>query len=89
MINDLYRENVTQYEKHNIPSNAPQADMIPRDAESQLRRSLEDALHREESLKRRVDELEHELADLRDEQPSSKRMRLPEGPEYPEPPHHF
>lgn len=82
MINDLYRGTVTQYEQHN----APQAEMLPRDSEGQLRQSLDQALQREADLKRQVEDLERELADLKGEQSRAKRTRLSDGPEYPEPP---
>lgn len=85
MINDLYRGTVTQYEQHN----APQAEMIPRNSEGQLRQSLDQALQREENLKRQVGDLEREVTDLRGEQPPLKRTRLSDGPEYPEPPQAF
>ena len=81
VINDLYKGTVNQYEQ----GSAPQAEMIPRDSESQLRQSLDQALRREESLKRQVDELEREVAELRGEQ-LAKRRRISEPSEYPEPP---
>ncbi len=85
MINELYQGTVAQYERHN----APQAEMIPRDSEVQLRQSLDQALEREDKLKRQVEDLEREVADLRGEQPPMKRTRLSDGPEYPEPPQAF
>lgn len=85
VINDLYRGTVTQYEQ----GNAPQAEMIPRDSESQLRQLLEQSQRREEGLKRQVEDLEREVADLRADQPAAKRARLSEASEYPEPPDAF
>lgn len=84
VINDLYKGTVNQYEQ----GGAPQAEMIPRDSESQLRHSLDEALRREEALKRQVDELEREVEELRGEQPPAKRSRISNS-EYPEPPEAF
>ena len=81
VINDLYKGTVNQYEQ----GSAPHAEMVPRDSESQLRQFLDQALQREEKLKRQVDELEREVAELRGEQPA-KRRRISESSEYPEPP---
>lgn len=85
VINDLYKGTVNQYEQ----GGAPQAEMIPRDSESQLRHSLDQALRREEDLKRQVDDLEREVAELRGEQPPAKRSRISDSSEYPEPPQAF
>ena len=82
VINDLYKGTVNQYEQ----SGAPQAEMVPKDSESQLRQTLDQALRREEDLKRQVDELEREVAELRGEQPPAKRNRTSKSSEYPEPP---
>ena len=84
VINDLYKGTVNQYEQ----GGAPQAEMVPRDSESQLRQSLDQALRREQDLKRQVDELEREVAELRGDQPPAKRSRVSEN-EYPEPPQDF
>lgn len=85
VINDLYKGTVNQYEQ----GGAPQAEMIPRDSESRLRQSLDQALRREEDLKRQVDELEREVAELRGEHPPAKRSRITDSSEYPEPPQAF
>ena len=85
VINDLYKGTVNQYEQ----GGAPQAEMIPRDSESQLRQSLDQVLRREEDLKRRVEELERELAELREEQPPAKKRSRISDSEYPEPPQAF
>lgn len=84
VINDLYKGTVNQYEQ----GGAPQAEMVPRDSQSQLRQSLDQALGREQDLKRQVDELEREIAELRGEQPPAKRSRISDS-EYPEPPQTF
>ncbi|KAL6719883.1 GATA zinc finger protein 3 [Lecanora helva] len=86
VINDLYRGTVNQYEQ----GSAPQAEMVPRESsESQLRHLLEQSQRRERDLKQKVEELEHEIADLRGDQPPSKKARLSNEPEYPEPPQAF
>lgn len=81
VINDLYRGTVTQYEQ----GGAAQAEMVPRRSDSQLRQLLEQSQRREQELKHKIEELEHEVAELRGEQPPSKRARLSDGPQYPEP----
>lgn len=85
VINDLYRGTVNQYEQ----GAAPQADMVPRDSEAHLRQLLEQSQRREQDLKHQMEDLERENADLRGEQPPSKRARLSNGLEYPEPPQTF
>ena len=85
VINDLYKGTVNQYEQ----GGAPQAEMIPRDSESQLRQSLDQALRREEDLKHQLDELEREVAELRGEQSPAKKRRRISDSEYPEPPQAF
>ena len=82
VINDLYKGTVNQYEQ----GGASQAEMVPRDSESDLRKSLDQALRREGNLKRQVDELEREVAELRGEQPPAKRNRISDSSEYPDPP---
>jgi len=81
VINDLYRGTVTQYEQ----GGAPQAEMVPRNSDSQLRRLLEQSQRCEQELKHKIEELEHEIAELRGEQPPPKRARLSNEPQYPEP----
>jgi len=87
VINDLYQGTVRQYEQ----GVAPQAEMLPRDSETQLRHWLQQSQKREKALESRVEELEREVAELRGEQPPSKRTRVEavEESEYPEPPQNF
>ena len=87
VINDLYRGTVNQYEQ----GGAPQAEMVPQASESQLKQALDQALRREEALKRQVEDLERENAELRGEQPPLKRTRLSDNTanNYPEPPGTF
>ena len=54
--------------------------------ENQLRQALDQSQHREHDLKRRLDELEREVAELRDDPPHAKRPRTSEASEYPDPP---
>ncbi len=65
--------------------------MLPRDSETQLRHWLQQSQKREKALESRVEELEREVAELRGEQPPSKRTRVEavEESEYPEPPQNF
>ena len=85
VINDLFRGTVNQYQQ----GGAPQAEMVPRDSDSNLREQLESSQRREEDLKHKVEELEQEIAELRGEQPPAKKSRLSDDPEYPEPPETF
>ncbi|KAL9137959.1 MAG: hypothetical protein Q9175_000820 [Cornicularia normoerica] len=81
VINDLYKGTVNQYEQ----GGAPQAEMIPKDSTSELRLSLDQALRREQDLKRQVDELKREVAEFRGEQPPAKRSRISDSSGYPPP----
>lgn len=85
VINDLYKGTVNQYQQG---GNAPQAEMISRNSEDELRQLLQKSQQREEALKHQVEELEQEIADLRSEQPPAKRSRV-SSLEYPEPPQTF
>jgi len=87
VINELYRGTLRQYEQRGAP--APQAEMVPQDLDAQLQTLLEQTERRERDLKQKVEELEHEIAELRGEQRPPKRTRLSDGPEYPEPPQAF
>ena len=83
VVNDLYRGHVSQYSQGQAA--APQAEMIPRDAESQLRVALLQAEQREVDLKRRVDILQQRIADLEGE-PPAKRARQSDDLDKAEPP---
>jgi GATA-binding protein len=72
VVNDLYRGHVSQYSQGQAA--APQAEMIPRDAESQLRVALLQAEQHEVDLKRQVEALQRRIADLEGE-PPAKRAR--------------
>lgn len=82
VINELYKGTVHQYQQG---GNAPQAEMISRSSEDELRQLLQQSQQREESLKHQVEQLEQEITELRSEQPPAKRGRV-SSLEYPEPP---
>ena len=79
VINDLYRSRV-----HELEQNDRRAEMV----QTQLRQALEQSKQQENNLKRRVDDLEQEVADLRDVDslPHAKRLRTSDASEYPDPP---
>lgn len=75
VINELFRGRVTQLEQDE--ANARRGEEMRRDAELQARGLLEDSQRRENQLKRRLDDLEREVAELRDNSgPPSKKMRV-------------
>ena len=79
VINGLFKDRVEQLQR-----NATNEQMT----NAQLRHSLQEAEHRENNLKRKVDDLERENADLRDPDslPPGKRLRHSDISEYPDPP---
>ena len=85
VVNDIYRGHVNQYSQGQAAA-APQAEMMPRDTETELRAALLQAERREGNLKRQVEDLQHRLAELESEQPPAKRARTSDETEYPEPP---
>ena len=82
VINDLFRGRVNELEQSNAHSRRTGA--IQRDSETQLRQLLEQSQARENELKRQVEELERDVADLRGPEPGAKRQRMLDGPEYPD-----
>ena len=84
VINELYRSTVSQYEQGH--GGAPQTEMTPQDTDGQLRQLLQQSQRSEDNLKRRVEELEAEVTELRNEKPPAKKARTSE---YPEPPQEF
>ena len=82
MINDLFRGRVNELEQSDAHSRRTGA--IQRDSETQLRQLLEQSQARENELKRQVEELERDVADLRGPEPGAKRQRMLDGPEYPD-----
>ncbi|MCJ1312066.1 hypothetical protein MMC25_005740 [Agyrium rufum] len=79
VINGLFKDRVQQ-----LTNNVTEESAIV----GNLRQELSESRRREDDLKRKVDDLEREIADLRehDNLPPSKRLRLSDGPEYPDPP---
>jgi GATA-binding protein len=59
IINDLFKGRVSELEQSD--ANARRSEMLVRESENRLRRTLEEALNREEELKRRVTALVTEL----------------------------
>ena len=84
VVNELYRGHVSQYPQGQAA--APQAEMMPRDTESELRAGLLQAQRREDDLKRQLEDLQQRLAEYEGEQPPTKRARRASEAEYPEPP---
>ena len=79
MINGLFKGRVHELEQN---------DQRAIEMHNQLTQALDQAHFRENDLKRRLDEAEREIADLRelDSHPHVKRVRMPEVSEYPDPP---
>ena len=79
VINDLFRGRVAELEQ-----NDRRAQMM----QEQLRQALDHSKQQENELKRRLDDIEHEIADLRetDSLPRNKRPRISDVSEYPDPP---
>jgi GATA-binding protein len=73
VINHLFRGRVAELE-HQLKMQKEEALHQP--SESKYRQALEESQRREAVLKRRVDELEQELSDIRDSSPQTKKMRL-------------
>lgn len=77
VINELFRGRVTQLEQDE--ANARRGEDMRRDAELQARSLLEDSQRRENQLKRRLDDLEREVAELRESVgPPAKKIRVAE-----------
>ena len=74
VINDLFRGRVTELEQSE--SDARRNEVLAREGESRLRSDLDEAHSREADLKRKLEELETELAEFKESGPRQKRMRL-------------
>lgn len=79
VINELFRGRVTQLEQDE--ANARRGEDMRRDAEMVATVRLEDSQRRENQLKRKIDDLENEIAELRKELADNsdrpaKKMRL-------------
>lgn len=79
VINDLFRGRVHELE---------QQDRRSAMVQEQLRQALDHSKQSEHSVKRRLDDLEREVSELRDvdSRPHAKRSRISDSSEYPEPP---
>lgn len=73
VINELFRGRVTQLEQDE--NNARRGEEMRRESENSLFKQLEESQRRENQLKHRLDTVESELAELREE-PRAKRMRV-------------
>lgn len=78
VINNLYRETNSQLQQTDDNTRR-----LQQESETRLRHLLEQSQAREMALKRRIEDLESEIAGLRDE-PRTKRQRLSDGSEYPD-----
>jgi GATA-binding protein len=75
VINELFRGRVTQLEQDE--ANARRGEEMRRESEHNLRILLEESHRRENMFKKRLDEYEIQLGELRDGTgPPSKKMRL-------------
>lgn len=81
VINNLYRETNSQLQQSDENARRSQQE-----SETRLRHLLEQSQARENSFKRRVEELEREIADMKDAEPRAKRQRLSDRSELPDPP---
>jgi GATA-binding protein, other eukaryote len=77
VINELFRGRVQQLEENEARN---------KETQDQLKLAIEQAQNRENILKRRLEDLEKEMADLKESSPPrAKRPRLSEATEYPDP----
>jgi GATA-binding protein, other eukaryote len=75
VINELFRGRVTQLEQDE--ANARRGEEMRRESERTLRLHLEESQRRENQLKRRLDDLEREVAEMSDgNEGRHKKMRL-------------
>ncbi|KFY73579.1 hypothetical protein V499_06339 [Pseudogymnoascus sp. VKM F-103] len=75
LINELFRGRVTQLEQDE--ANARRGEEMKRDSERTLRQHLEESQRRENQLKRRLDDLEREVAEMNEGNESRhKKIRL-------------
>jgi GATA-binding protein, other eukaryote len=73
LVNDLFRGRVSELETSE--ANARRAEITRREVEAQLRLFLDASTKREEELKRKLDDAERELTDLRGDQ-QRKKVRV-------------
>ncbi|KFY36539.1 hypothetical protein V495_07803 [Pseudogymnoascus sp. VKM F-4514 (FW-929)] len=80
LINELFRGRVTQLEQDE--ANARRGEEMKRDSERTLRQHLEESQRRENQLKRRLDDLEREVAEMNEgNEARHKKIRLDVGVE--------
>lgn len=87
VINNLYLERVSQLEQNDV--NARRSEALQQNSETRLRSLLKQSQDRENSLKRQIELLEREVADLKDMESHTKRQRLSDESQYPDPPEGF
>jgi len=78
VINDLFRGRVSELEQSE--QEARRREALAKEAADRYKADLDTALAREADLKRRVDDLEVELANYRQAHPA-KKVRLSDGPD--------
>lgn len=70
-VNDLFKGRVDQLE-----ADTHRAEIFQRESDTQLRFVYEQSQARENALKREIEDLKREIAELKEKQPPSKRPRL-------------
>lgn len=73
LVNDLFRSRVNELEQSE--ANARQKEITRREVEAQLRVYLSESTKREEDLKRKLDETEREISELRGDH-QRKKVRV-------------
>jgi GATA-binding protein len=74
VINELFRGRVTQLEQDE--ANARRGEELRRESEATLMQRLEESQRRENQLKHRLDDLEREVLEAKDNAPPSKKLRV-------------
>ena len=74
LVNDLFRGRVSELEGSETSARRP--DVGRTESEARLRHDLDAANKREAALKRKVDDMEREIAELRGESSSRKKVRV-------------
>lgn len=74
LINELFRGRVAQLEQDE--STARRGQEMHRESEQSLISRLEESQRRENQLKRRLDDMERELSELKEGPPRAKKMRV-------------
>lgn len=74
LVNDLFRGRVGELE--NSEATTRRTEVGRKEAEAHLRHALDAATRRGDELKRKVDDMEREIAELRGESPTRKKVRV-------------